>query len=405
MEKEDITINEHFPLFSKPSKKLKPLEKPKPKPSSDHSNVDPQIEKSTDANPSSFTTTFEELGLGDWAVKTFKELGMQKPTAVQAHCIQKILARTGYGGFRTADSTEVGGGPILGFCAGATRELAYRLAEQFRVLGSCLRFRCSVIVGGMDMLTQTKSLISRPHCYFVVLYKADRVLDVGFEEELRGGVSVLAKESTNFTWCFSPCCRQTLLFYATMTSNLDKLLEVSANKEYFYKAYEGFKTVGTLKEQYLLHMLCPKMNDMGLRSAVIFVSTRRICQLLSLLLEELGHEAATLHSMKSRALRLYPSHLFKSGQAPILIVSKRLCSLCGACTARAGRRGLAVCFVSQYDVELIQEIEAVIEKQLESSLMKMRDDGFEETAQDRKKQNMKTRQRKDCPIKGVKRKR
>ncbi|KAL5543741.1 hypothetical protein UlMin_007525 [Ulmus minor] len=316
MEKEDITINEHFPLFSKPSKKLKPLEKPKPKPSSDHSNVDPQIEKSTDANPSSFTTTFEELGLGDWAVKTFKELGMQKPTAVQAHCIQKILARTGYGGFRTADSTEVGGGPILGFCTGATRELAYLLAEQFRVLGSsCLRFRCSVIVGGMDMLTQTKSLISRPHVViatpgrvmvllennhaipavfsgfffsnssislFVVLDEADRVLDVGFEEELR------------------------------------VLLEVSVNKAYFYEAYEGFKTVGTLKEQYLLvprdvkdvylaHVVS-KMNDMGIRSAIIFVSTRK-----------LGHEAAASHSMKSRALRFYALHRFKSGQAPILI--------------------------------------------------------------------------------------
>lgn len=44
-----------------------------------------------------------------------------------------------------------------------TRELAYQLAEQFRALGSCIYLKCSVIVGGMDMLTQAKSLMARPH--------------------------------------------------------------------------------------------------------------------------------------------------------------------------------------------------------------------------------------------------
>ncbi|KAL5543721.1 hypothetical protein UlMin_007505 [Ulmus minor] len=470
MEEEDITINENFPLFSKPPNKLKPLEKPKPKPCSDHSDVEPQIEKSTDANPSSSTTTFEELGLGDWAVKTCKELGMRKPTAVQAHCIPKILAGRDVIGLAQTGSgkTAAFALPILQRLAEdrfgvfalvitPTRELAYQLAEQFRALGSCLRLRCSVIVGGMDMLTQTKSLISRPHVViatpgrikvllennpdvpavfsrtkFLVLDEADRVLDVGFEEELRVVFQSLPKN------------RQTLLFSATMTSNLEKLLEVSANKAYFYEAYEGFKTVGTLKEQYLLvprdvkdvylsHVVS-KMNNMGIRSAIIFVSTLRSCQLLSLLLEELGHDAAALHSMKSQALRLSALHRFKSGQAPILIATdiasrgldiptvdlvinydiprfpRDYVHRVGR-TARAGRRGLAVSFVSQYDIELIQEIEAVIGKQLESfeckenevlsdikrvysarrvALMKMRDDGFEERAQDRKKQNMKT---------------
>ncbi|KAL5543745.1 hypothetical protein UlMin_007529 [Ulmus minor] len=278
---------------------------------------------------------------------------MRKPTAVQAYCIPKILA----------------GRDVLG-------------------LGLWVRaFACSVIVGGMDMLTQTKSLISRSHV-FLVLDEADRVLDVGFEEELR------------------------VVFQSLL--NLDKLLEVSANKEYFYKAYEGFKTVGTLKEQYLLHMLCPKMNDMGLRSAVIFVSTRRSCQLLSVLLEEIGHEAAALHSMKSQALRLSAIHLFKSGQAPILIPTDF--ASCGLdvpavdlvinyviprfprdyvhCVGRVpqelAEEGWLSALFPNMMLELIQEIEAVIEKRLESSLMKMRDDGFEEKAQDRKKQNMKT---------------
>jgi len=49
------------------------------------------------------------------------------------------------------------------FKALSIRELAYQLAEQFRALGSCLHLRCTVIVGGMDMLTQAQSLMKRPH--------------------------------------------------------------------------------------------------------------------------------------------------------------------------------------------------------------------------------------------------
>ena len=99
------------------------------------------------------------------------------------------------------------------------------------------------------------------------------MLDAGFEDELRVVFQCLPKS------------RQTLLFSATMTSDLQTLLELSSNKAYFYEAYEGFKTVDTLKQKfikmpkkvkdvYLVYMLS-KMEDMGIRSAIIFVSTCR----------------------------------------------------------------------------------------------------------------------------------
>ncbi|KAL0005260.1 hypothetical protein SO802_012821 [Lithocarpus litseifolius] len=72
---------------------------------------------------------------------------------------------------------------------------------------------------------------------FLVSDKADRVLDVGFEVELRVIFKCLPKN------------RQTLLFSATMTSELEALLEHSANKAYFYEACDGFKTVATLQQQ------------------------------------------------------------------------------------------------------------------------------------------------------------
>lgn len=342
-----------------------------------------------------------------------------------------------------------------------TRELAFQLAEQFRALGSSLRLRCEVVVGGMDMNNQGKILMGRPHVVvatpgrikvlieqnddianvfkntkFLVLDEADRVLDVGFQEELRVIFECLPKK------------RQTLLFSATMTSNLQTLLELSANKAYFYEAYEGLRTVDTLTQKYVfipktakkiyLHYVLSKMEEMDIRSAIVFVSTCRKCERLNLVLEELEYSVAALNSHKSQALRLSALHRFKSGRIPILLatdVASRGLDIptvdlvinyniprdprdylhrVGR-TARAGRGGLAVSLITENDVKLIHEIEAHTGKQLEKfecndndavsnitkvlkakriAKMKMKDNGMEEKANERKAQNIKTKKEK-----------
>lgn len=459
-------MDQNFPLFSR---KTKPAtRKLVPAPTSIE-ETPKKLDKETNSGPTPSHITFSDLGLAGWAVQTCNELGMKKPTPVQYHCIPKILSGQDVLGLAQTGSgkTAAFALPILHRLAEdpygvsclvvtPTRELAFQLAEQFRALGSCLNLRCAVVVGGMDMITQTKTLMQRPHVViatpgrikvlieqnpdippvfsrtkFLVLDEADRVLDVGFEEELRAIFQCLPKN------------RQTLLFSATMTSNLQTLLELSANKAYFYEAYEGFKTVESLKQQYIfipknvkdvyLQYILSKIKDIGVRSAIIFVSTCRSCQLLGLLLEELEIDAAALHSYKSQSLRLSALHKFKSGQVPILVatdVASRGLDIptvdlvvnydiprypqdyvhrVGR-TARAGRGGLAVSFVTQNDVDLIHEIEAVLGKQLEKfdckenevlddiskvykakrvASMKMMDDGFEEKAESRKAQKQK----------------
>ncbi|KAI3893918.1 hypothetical protein MKX03_020101 [Papaver bracteatum] len=465
---EEDPIVDQPPLFSKKKYAPKVSKKPPPVIENPQPNESLEVEKSCD--PESYNLSFSDLGLADWATQTCKELGMKKPTQVQHHCIPRILAGQDVLGLAQTGSgkTAAFALPILNrlsenpygvftLVITPTRELAYQLAEQFRALGASLHLRCAVIVGGMDMITQAQALMQRPHVViatpgrikvlleqnpdipsvfsktkFLVLDEADRVLDVGFEEELSAIFQYLPKD------------RQTLLFSATMTENLRTLLEVSANKAYFYEQYEGFKTVESLKQQYvfipknvkdvyLLHILS-KMEDMGVRSAIIFVSTCRSCHLLSLILEELEQPAVGLHSHKSQALRLSALHRFKSGQTPILLatdVASRGLDIptvdlvinydipryardyvhrVGR-TARAGRGGLAVSFVTQNDVDLIHEIESVVGKKLDKfeckendvlaemmkvykakriATMKMMDDGYEQKAEERKAQKLKT---------------
>ncbi|URE01343.1 DEAD-box ATP-dependent RNA helicase [Musa troglodytarum] len=372
-----------------------------------------------------------DLGLSQWAVDTCRELRMERPTPVQSRCIPRILAGDDVLGIAQTGSgkTAAFALPILhrlaedpygvfALVVTPTRELACQLAEQFRALGSSLNVRCTLIVGGMDMLGQARALAQRPHVVvatpgriktlleedpdipavfsktkFLVLDEADRVLDVGFEEELQ----VIFK--------FLPKSRQTLLFSATMTDELRALLEISQNRSYFYEAYEGS------------------------------------CHLLSLLLEELDQAVVALHSHKSQSLRLSALNRFKSGQVSVLVatdVASRGLDIptvdlvinydvpryardyvhrVGR-TARAGRGGLSISFVTQNDVDLIHEIEAIIGKQLTEyeceektvleditkvykarrvAIMKMIDDGFEEKAQARKKQKLKTLTEKGCP--------
>nr|XP_043606194.1 DEAD-box ATP-dependent RNA helicase 36 [Erigeron canadensis] len=467
-DQEDL-IDENFPLFSRKPRheSSESASTVADNPSSYHHQF---VKDTSSSNPNTSNKTFSDLGLSDWALQTCKELGMKKPTPVQQNCIPHILAgddvlglaQTGSGktaAFALPILHRLAKDPFGVFClvVTPTRELAYQLAEQFKALGSCLNLKCAVIVGGMDMITQSQALMRRPHVViatpgrlkvlieqspdvpavfsntkFLVLDEADRVLDVGFEAELRVVFKCLPKN------------RQTLLFSATMTSNLQALLDVSMNKAYFYAAYEGLQTVDTLKQQYvfvpetvkdvyLYHILSRRMEDMGIRSAIIFVSRCRDCHRLGLLMEVLGLEVAALHSYKSQSLRLSALHKFKSGKVPVLLatdVASRGLDIptvdlvinyniprdprdyvhrVGR-TARAGRGGLALSLVIQKEVDLIKEVEKDLGKELEKfeckeddvledikkvfdarhvAKMKMSDDGFEETEKARKAQKMK----------------
>ncbi|KAF4321658.1 hypothetical protein BBO99_00001161 [Phytophthora kernoviae] len=257
-----------------------------------------------------------------------------------------------------------------------TRELAYQIADQFNAFGSSMAVRCTVIVGGVDMLKQSLNLQQRPHIIvatpgrfrdhllrveppnislvkYVVLDEADRLLDVSFAKDL------------SFIFDKLPTKRQTLLFSATMTANLDRLEQTALSDDAFrFDATPSVKTVATLKQfylfipaqvkmtylMYLMSLLDPNEKDEDeldtrktknkgrknkkdqdlerlldasskrqLRSMMIFVSTCKMCELVGEIGNELGTKCVTLHSMMSQNRRLAALGKFKSGLNHILI--------------------------------------------------------------------------------------
>lgn len=144
-------------------------------------------ENHQEAEESEITSSFQGLGLAEWLVKTCKELGMKKPTPVQQGCIPPILsgkdvfglAQTGSGktaAFALPILQKLAENPygIHALVMTPTRELAFQIADQFKALGSGVNLRSTVVVGGMDMTTQAKALMQRPH---VVIATPGRLRD------------------------------------------------------------------------------------------------------------------------------------------------------------------------------------------------------------------------------------
>lgn len=453
------------PLFSKRKSK-----KVSSNSSSKEHNVTVPVSVKEDSKPVEEITSFQGLGLTDWLVRSCKELGMKRPTPVQQGCVPQILAgkdvfglaQTGSGktaAFALPILQKLAENPygVFALVLTPTRELAFQIADQFKALGAEINLRSTVVVGGMDMTEQAKALMQRPHVViatpgrlrdhlindpgipsvfarakFLVLDEADRLMDVGFESELRAVFQGM------------PDTRQTLLFSATMTTNLKALHDVSLDKAFFYQAYEGFKTVEALqqhyiltpanvKDVYLMHIMST-LEERKIRSVIIFASSCRTCHLLSLMMAELEVDTTALHSMKTQQQRLASLSRFKSGQVPILIatdVASRGLDIptvdlvvnydiprftrdyvhrVGR-TARAGRGGSAVSLITQYDVELVHDIEDLLGKKLEEyeveedkvlktitkvykakrvAMLKIVDSGFEEKVKTRKDQKVKS---------------
>lgn len=108
---------------------------------------------------------FEEIGVEEWMCDTLKSMSIKEPTEIQRACIKPIMAgKDVIGGAKTGSGkTAAFAIPILqklsqdpygvfALVLTPTRELAYQIAEQFRVLGKNIGVKECVVVGGMGKL-------------------------------------------------------------------------------------------------------------------------------------------------------------------------------------------------------------------------------------------------------------
>merc|ERR1712216_411347 len=201
--------------------------------------------------------SFSQLNLSRPLMKAVTALGFTRPTPVQSRCIPPALA-----GRDIVGSAVTGSGKTAAFLLPTlerlsfqrrrrlatrvlvitpTRELAQQCQAMLVKLGQFTDITSCCIVGGLSLSVQEAELRKSPdvvictpgrmidhlrnspsvHCEDVeilILDEADRLLELGFQDEVHELVS------------YCPRGRQTLLFSATMTENVEELVKLSMNR-------------------------------------------------------------------------------------------------------------------------------------------------------------------------------
>lgn len=378
----------------------------------------PITNEKTTEKPEELPVTWKDLGLVDALCKACEQLKWKEPSKIQKEAIPLALQGKDIIGLAETGSgkTAAFALPILqallenpqryfALILTPTRELAFQISEQFEALGSTVGVKCAVIVGGMDMMSQALILAKKPHILiatpgrlldhlentkgfslralkFLVMDEADRILNMDFEVEVDKILKVIPRD------------RRTYLFSATMTKKVKKLQRACLQEPVKVEVSTKYQTVEKLqqyyvfipvkfKDVYLVHIL----NELAGNSFMIFCSTCNNTIRTALMLRNLGLTAVPLHGQMSQNKRLAALTKFKAKNRSILIStdvasrgldiphvdvvvnfdipthSKDYIHRVGR-TARAGRSGKSVTFVTQYDVELYQRIEQLIGKQL-----------------------------------------
>ncbi|WP_067518630.1 DEAD/DEAH box helicase [Endozoicomonas ascidiicola] len=296
---------------------------------------------------------FSTLGLDDTLLKAVQEAGYKKPTPVQAKAIPMALtgrdmmasAQTGTG--KTASFTL----PILqrlsqmkasnavrALVLVPTRELALQVFESFKTYGKHTELKTVAVFGGVDIEEQLTALskgadilvatpgrladmINRKHIQLtnlriLVLDEADRMLDLGFKDDIE---RILKN---------APVKRQNLLFSATFSKDIKQLahdfmrhpvkVEIENPNSAAKTVKQSFYPVDQPDKPEILSYL---INGGKFKKALVFVRTKKAANRIAELLEEDGINAQPIHSDINQYQRVRTLEDFKDGYFDVLVAT------------------------------------------------------------------------------------
>ena len=300
---------------------------------------------------------FSGLGLSTKVTDAVTAAGYTKPTEIQAQAIPHVLqkkdiigiAQTGTG--KTASFVL----PMLTLLENGrararmprtlilepTRELAAQVAENFEKYGKNHRISMALIIGGVSFEDQNKKLdrgvdvlIATPGrlldqiergkimlngVEILVIDEADRMLDMGFIDDIEKICSRL------------PVRRQTMLFSATMSSEIERLTKKFLKDPVHVQVSRQSSTADTI-DQKLVHVPSKpdekraKLRDLihsaeGLTNAIIFCNRKRDVATLARSLERHGFSAGGLHGDMDQKSRTETLDAFKNNRLTLLVAS------------------------------------------------------------------------------------
>jgi len=298
---------------------------------------------------------------------------------------------------------ESGDGPIVLVLA-PTRELALQIKQECDKFGRSSSIKNTCVYGGVPKREQVYDLkrgmeivVATPgrlidhlesgmtnlrRVTYLVLDEADRMLDMGFEPQLRSIVSQIRPD------------RQTLMWSATWPKEVQSLardflkdpyqvtvgsLDLAANKDIKQEVM-----VCEDRDKYGLLLRALKENNTG-GKVLVFVETKRGCDQLQRSLQMDGFSAVAIHGDKSQQDRDWTLRQFKEGRSNILVATdvaargldvKDIQMVANfdfpnnmedyihrvGRTGRAGAKGYALSFVTQKHARISRELAKILEE-------------------------------------------
>jgi len=297
---------------------------------------------------------FSELGLRPTYVRRCESLGYEQPTPIQERAIPVVLtgadligcAETGTGktaAFLLPTLQRMSDAPRPGvrvLVLAPTRELVSQIHESYKQLAPKGSPKCAAVIGGASMSNQTEALrrgagvvvatpgrlldhverrtIDLSFVEVLVLDEADRMLDMGFLPAIRRILAEL------------PAKRQTLLFSATMSQEIEslarstmkepKMIEVSVRGRAAVTVEQTAYPVAQESKTALLLDLLEQERD-NFERVLVFTRTRRGAERLSHILLARDHKVNRIHADRTQPQREAALRGFKDGQTRVLVAT------------------------------------------------------------------------------------
>ncbi|PYH62319.1 DEAD-box ATP-dependent RNA helicase DBP2 [Aspergillus niger CBS 101883] len=304
--------------------------------------------------------TFDEAGFPQYVLSEVKAQGFDRPTAIQSQGWPMALS-----GRDVVGIAETGSGKTLTYCLPAivhinaqpllapgdgpivlilapTRELAVQIQAEISKFGKSSRIRNTCVYGGVPKGPQIRDLsrgvevcIATPgrlidmleagrtnlrRVTYLVLDEADRMLDMGFEPQIRKIISQIRPD------------RQTCMWSATWPKEVRQLasdflndyiqvnigsMDLSAN----HRITQIVEVVSDFEKRDKMIKHLEKIMENRANKCLIFTGTKRIADEITRFLRQDGWPALSIHGDKQQQERDWVLNEFKTGKSPIMVAT------------------------------------------------------------------------------------
>ena len=380
---------------------------------------------------------FAALGLMEPIVRAVAAEGYTTPSPIQMQAIGPLLAGRDLLGIAQTGTgkTAAFGLPLLqrlsenrqrplpktvrALILAPTRELAIQIEQSLQVYGRHLPLSRAAVYGGVGFQPQIKALgrgldilvatpgrlmdlIRRNHVrleqtQYLVLDEADRMLDMGFVQEVRRIVAMLPRQ------------RQSLLFSATMPADIAELAKQMLIEPLRIEVTPAVVTVERIAQTLYFaepaakrDLLLKVLQDKALKRVLVFTRTKHGADRVAQHLERAGITADAIHGNKAQNARQRALEDFRDGKVRVLVatdIAARGIDVDGIShvinfelpnipesyvhrigrTARAGADGKAISFCSADERPFLRDIERLTKVKLALAEGGERSDGWSPT--------------------------